>query len=136
MLSGSDLPSEPTATPEISVVIPTLARYGLLARVLDRLASQTLLHRFEVIIAVDAAESHLEQVKQAVGSRRFPVRVVQAQNPGVSAARNCGWRRARAPILLFIGDDMLPRPSLVATHLEFHRRTPQAEIGLLGHVEW
>ncbi len=105
-------------------------------RVLDRLDSQTVRDRFEVIVVIDAAESQVEKVQQAVGSRTFPAQVVQASAPGVSAARNRGWRCARAPTLLFIGDDMLPDRSLVATHLAFHRRQPQPEIGLLGHVRW
>lgn len=128
----------PGREPEIAVVIPTLARYALLARVFARLEGQTALAggAFEVIVAADAAEADLERVAHAVGARPFPVRIVQASHPGVSAARNRGWRCARAPVILFVGDDMLPCRALVGRHIAFHRHQPQQAIGMLGHVRW
>jgi GT2 family glycosyltransferase len=39
-------------------------------------------------------------------------------------------------LLLFIDDDILPDPQLVAEHLLWHDRHPLREIGVLGHVRW
>src|SRR3954452_8154751 len=116
----------------ISVVIPTLGRPGLLARVLDRLDAQTE-RDFEVIVVADAAERALGEVDRAVAGR---ARRLQAARPGASAARNAGWRAAGAPLLLFLDDDILPAPGLVAEHVEWHRRRPEPEVGVLGHVRW
>jgi hypothetical protein len=38
--------------------------------------------------------------------------------------------------VLFLGDDMVPRPELVARHLAAHRQAPQNEAGVLGRVVW
>ena len=57
-------------------------------------------------------------------------------SPGASAARNTGWRAAAAPLVLFLDDDVLPEPQLVAEHLGRHARHPEREVGVLGLVRW
>jgi glycosyltransferase involved in cell wall biosynthesis len=54
----------------------------------------------------------------------------------VSAARNTGWRAARAPLVLFIGDDILGVPELLAEHLAWHEARGGPDVGVLGHVRW
>lgn len=121
----------------LSIVIPTLERPRLLARVLDRLDAQRPPAReFEVIVVADAKESNLGAVAAATGGRAYAVRVLQAGEPGVSAARNHGWRAARAPLILFFGDDMLPDRRLVEQHLAWHERHPEERVAVLGHVRW
>ena len=121
----------------LSVVIPTLHRADLLRRVLDRLDDQHAdPQTFEVLIGADAAERNIDAVHAAARDRPYPVRALQASSPGVSAARNRAWPEARHPVVLFIGDDMLPSRGLVARHLEHHRRDPRPESGLIGHVRW
>jgi GT2 family glycosyltransferase len=110
----------------LSVVVTTYRREALLRRVLDLLAAQTV-QDFEVVVAADAKQ---EDVSGVLG------RVVQATRPGVSAARNAGWRAAAAPLVLFLGDDMLPAPDLVERHLALHAAHPEPEVGGLGHVRW
>ena len=122
---------------KLSVVIATLDRVPLLSRVLDRLDRQTAAaDDFEVVVAADAAEREMDAVRAATADRPYRVRVVQASVPGVSAARNRGWPEAEHPVVLFIGDDMLPAPELVQRHLDHHRRDPRPESGLIGHVRW
>lgn len=71
--------------PDLSVVIPTCGRPELLARCLAALERQTLpRERFEVIVVEDRLRE------------------------GPAAARNRGWRRARAPIVAFTDDDTEP----------------------------
>jgi len=118
-------------------VIATLGRPAVLARNLARLERQSCRERaFEVVVVSDAAESDLDAVAEAIGTRPYPVRHLEATEPGVSAARNRGWPEAHAPLILFIGDDMLPTPSLVAEHLRWHEGFPQEEVAVLGHVRW
>jgi GT2 family glycosyltransferase len=118
--------------PELSVVIPTVGR-PTLSRVLDRLERQSAApERFEVVVAADAAAGEVP----APGSRPYAARLVRAGRPGASAARNAGWREAAGPLVLFIGDDMLPSRRLVAEHLAWHDRHPEPEVAVLGHVRW
>lgn len=118
--------------PQLSVVIPTLGRPGTLARTLDRLVLQRDPPDFEVIVVADAAEGDVERVRAVAGSHC----VLQAPQPGVSAARNEGLRAARAPLILFLGDDILAEPSLLAAHAGAHTLEPAAEVAVQGHVRW
>lgn len=123
--------------PEMTIVIPTLGRPELLGRVLDRLEASTAPPgSFTVLVVADAAERALERLDRAMGLRPFRTRRLQGAKPGASAARNLGWRSATTPLVLFLDDDILPEPALVAEHLDWHRRHPSPEVGVLGYVRW
>jgi len=70
-----------------------------------------------------------------IGSSR-----AEAMSPGASRPaagvprrpRNTAWRAATSPLILFLDDDILPEPALVAEHLAWHRQHPEEEIGVLG----
>lgn len=120
--------------PRISVVIPTIAgeRAQPLTAVLQRLAKQTVgPEALEVVVAIDpgAAPPALPEVP-------LPLRLLASDVPGVSAKRNRGWQAARAPLVLFLGDDIVPAHDLVAEHLARHERHPEEAVGVLGHVRW
>ena len=111
-------------TPEISVVIPTLGRSAALPEVLERLDAQRDAPPFEVLVVADAS------APASVAA------ALRAERPGASAARNAGLREAKAPVVLFLGDDILAGPTLVAEHAEGHERLPDDEVAVLGHVRW
>jgi GT2 family glycosyltransferase len=117
----------------LSIVIPTLGRPDSLRRVLERLDRQDVTD-FEVLVVRDARDTS--------GSPRirstplFPLRELVGHEPGASAARNDGWRAASAPLVLFLGDDILPRPGLVGEHLAWHEGHPEPNVGVLGLVKW
>jgi glycosyltransferase involved in cell wall biosynthesis len=124
-------------TPRITVVVPTLGRLATLARVLEHLDSQTVSAAdYELIIVADAKLSEVAAIDSLVQGRSYRVQRLQADVPGASSARNAGWRAARAPLLLFIDDDILPDPGLIEQHLLWHQRSPAPEVGVLGHVRW
>jgi glycosyltransferase involved in cell wall biosynthesis len=118
-----------SSRPLISVVIPTLRKHAVLARCLAALEAQRIDWRHvEVILVEDAASIDVP----AVGG----VRTLRASRPGASAARNCGWQNARAPVVLFLDDDIVAGPDLVHEHWAWHEREPGEDVGVLGHVEW
>jgi glycosyltransferase involved in cell wall biosynthesis len=88
--------------PDISVVVPTKDRPAGLAAVLRALAAQTLTpERFEVIVVDDGSTPAVQAA----------ARVVRHERPrGPAAARNSGWRAARAPLVAFVDDDCVPVP--------------------------
>ena len=121
----------------LSVVIPTLRRHEELRRVLDGLEQQdTGPDAFEVLVAVDPDEEDLPAVEGLVADRPYAARCVARDRPGVAAARNTGWRSARAPLVLFLDDDVVPTRGLVTAHLAWHDRHPGDEVGVLGRVDW
>jgi hypothetical protein len=64
------------------------------------------------------------------------VRILVQEQAGPGAARNLAARQSKRPLLLFLGDDMIPAPDLVERHLARHERDPAPEAAVLGHVRW
>lgn len=124
----------------ITIAIPTLGRPSVLARTLERLLHQrAATPPFDVVVASDAADPDRGasgQVVKVAAARGLIARHVSAARAGASAARNAAWRDASAELVLFLGDDMLPTPGLVAAHVETHARHRELGDAVLGHVRW
>lgn len=116
---------------DLAVVIPTRDRWSVLARTLDALSRQTVCG-FETIVAVDGED---QRVPREVEDR-IEVRLLVGERGGPGVARNRGARVTDRPLLLFLGDDIVPTPTLVAHHLASHDQQPAAEAAVLGRVEW
>jgi GT2 family glycosyltransferase len=123
---------------DLSVVIPTHRRRDTLPRVLEALGRQTLPpERFELIVVDDLAEDDAgvdAPVEPAPQS--FEVRRLSSEGRGASAARNAGWRAARAELIMFTGDDILLSPQALEEHVASHRSEPDERVGVLGPVVW
>jgi GT2 family glycosyltransferase len=115
-----------TPASDLTVVIPTRDRWDVLHRTLTALQAQTVTG-FQVVVVVDGTD----QVVPPLDG----VRVVQVPHGGPGAARNAGAAEATTPLLLFLGDDMIPRPDLVEQHLS-RRTTERRELAVMGAVEW
>ena len=117
-------------------MIPTLGR-EVLPRALARLESQEGVTSgdFEVLVVEDATVPE-GVAARALEGRKLNGRALRATRAGASPARNVGWREARAPLVLFTGDDILASPRLVAEHVNAHDRHPEEETGILGRVDW
>jgi GT2 family glycosyltransferase len=102
-----------TCDPRISVIVTTHRRPESLRRCLDALARQQPdTPPFEVIVANDAPEPLAEVVEGA--------RVIDTGRVGTAAARNAGAVAARGDLLVFLDDDLVPEPDLLARHFEAH----------------
>jgi glycosyltransferase involved in cell wall biosynthesis len=106
----------------VSVVIPTFKREAALRRCLGALARQDVSPTsFEVIVVDDAPDSGVSRAAPSV-FYPFTLRRVCSGGVGAAGARNEGDRHARAPILLFLDDDVVADPWLVRSHLQWHDR--------------
>jgi glycosyltransferase involved in cell wall biosynthesis len=98
------------------VVVPTRGELDLLDRSLDALTRQDFPARaYEIIVVDDEPNRNTLQLVAGWRARtleRGP-RLVYVANDGAhgpAAARNRGWRIARAPIVAFTDDDTVPSP--------------------------
>jgi len=112
---------------DVAVVIPTQNRWDVLERTIIGLRGQTAAG-FEIIVVVDEAPQ--------LPSFLDDVHVVYRRRRGVGAARNDGVRATDRAIIMFLGDDTIPEPDLIARHVDMHRRHPEIEVGVLGSVQW
>lgn len=112
---------------DLAVVIPTRGRPDRLRLTLEALAAQTE-QGFETIVVVDGTDQEPPELAGA--------RVLQQEHAGPGVARNLGVGASERPLVLFLGDDMIPRPELVARHLDQHRRHPEETAAVLGRIVW
>lgn len=107
------------STPALSVVIPTYNRRTRLARVLRSLADQTIDVPFEVVVvsdgSTDGTESSIEALDLPIDLRCF-----HQENRGPAAARNRGVQAARGELIVFVDDDVVAHPNLLADHWQAH----------------
>jgi len=100
----------------VSVVVPTWGRLDQLDSCLDALTRQTLApERYEIIVVDDEPDHntlHLVSGWRARKIERGPrlIYLANAGQHGAAAARNRGWRVARAPIIAFTDDAAIPAP--------------------------
>ena len=58
------------------------------------------------------------------------------RNQGPAAARNLGIKAAQSPLIVFVGDDILPERDFLQEHLNAHRENDNVETAILGHISW
>jgi glycosyltransferase involved in cell wall biosynthesis len=95
-----------TTEPDVTVVVPTKDRWGLLSRMAlpSALAQQDV--RFEVVVVDDGSSDGTERSLRALAAEEQRLRVVRHERPrGVAAARNAGLAAARGTWVAFLDDD-------------------------------
>ncbi len=106
--------------PAISVVMPTHQRKASLERTLQALARQVYpSHLVELILVCDGGnDGSLEMAR----SMQFPfeLRALWQENAGPAAARNLALAHARGQLIVFLDDDVIPHPRLLAEHAVAH----------------
>ena len=137
-LAGRHTVTRPAAgpPPAISVVIPTRNRAALLAESLDSLARQTANPAvFEVVVVSDGSTDGTADVCRDRAGR---LRITHVESPreGSAVAKNLGVDAAAAPLVLFLADDDVADPGLVAAHLAAHHRYPLEQVAVVGFTAW
>jgi glycosyltransferase involved in cell wall biosynthesis len=122
----------------LSVVIPTYNRCETLRKALSAHLDQTARENISEIIVVDdgSTDSTRDVVDKLAERSPISIRYFRQENKGPAAARNLGIREASSELILFSDDDIVPSPTLVAEHLDWHRRFPEPSTAVLGDVTW
>ncbi len=122
-------------TPSFSVVIPTFERPEALLGVLEALERQAAPPDFEVVIVDDGSRDSTPARLRAL-SPPYPLRFFRQENAGPAAARNRGVEEAKGRTILFLGDDTVPEPGLLAVHARAHGEPRPQAVAVLGYTTW
>jgi peptidoglycan/xylan/chitin deacetylase (PgdA/CDA1 family)/GT2 family glycosyltransferase len=110
---------------ELSVLIASHNRHDLLRRCLDSLAAQAgVSGEFEVIVAADGSTDGTAEMAESYEAP-FQLRVLRLQQGGKPAAVNAAAEAAEGSVCLFLDDDVIASPQLVAEHLAAYREDPR-----------
>lgn len=104
---------------KLTVAIPTFGREGVLIHTLEQILAALDPTRMELLV-VDQTPRHEEATERQLrvwqdGGR---LRRVTLSPPSLPAARNRAYQEARGEIVLFLDDDVILPPHLLAKHLE------------------
>lgn len=123
----------------LSVVLATYNRRPILEQTLDALAGQTR-RDFRIVVVDDGSSDDTWPYLQArVDRDRGPeLEIAHQENQGPGPARNRALRQVEQGLVLFLGDDVIPRPSFVAEHRAGHDRTPETAPprAVVGFTDW
>jgi glycosyltransferase involved in cell wall biosynthesis len=103
--------------PRLTVVIPTRNRPKALHSLLQSIAGQSLPPAdFEVVVVDDGSDPPIDATRVTEGLT-FAVSILRrASNPGAHESRRAGLHAARGRRVLFLDDDVMPQPSVLAEH--------------------
>lgn len=113
-------PDHLSTRPTISVVIPTYQRLSMLRQTLEALAGQTDLDAPPQVIVV--SDGSTDGTIDYLTSTDVPLAVtaIDQANAGPAAARNRGIGAATGDLVVFVDDDVVPAPDLLAAHRARH----------------
>jgi GT2 family glycosyltransferase len=121
-----------------SIIIPTYNRLQDLQRVVAAVRSQTgpLGDDVEVVVVDDGSGDGTWDWLSGQ-SRENGFSALRQGNAGPASARNRGVEAAGGEIVIFLGDDTVPQPGWLATHLEEHRLFGDSgPIAVLGYTSF
>lgn len=109
--------------PEVSVIIPTLNREEQLLDTIGDVLGQS--YKDLELIVLDQSPSHTPEFAKTLKSIADPrLRYIRIGPPSLPAARNFGLKVAKAPIVLFLDDDIKAVKDLVKWHIETYEKHP------------
>jgi len=129
----------PASAPSLAVVIPTHNRRAILERTLDALDAQSQ-PDFRIVVVDDGStDGTFEWLERRMERASGPRLVAHRQeNRGQGQARNRALREVDEELVLFLGDDIIPLPDLVAEHRAAHARPELRRVrtAVVGFTDW
>jgi GT2 family glycosyltransferase len=120
-------------TPAISIVIPTFDRGDVLLDTVRTLFA--LRDRADEVLIVDQTPQPAASVADQLRSWESSgaLRWLRLDRPSIPHAMNVGLQSATSEVVLFLDDDIVPDPQLVAAHRAAHAAN-RAAWGVVGQV--
>ncbi|MFN2527812.1 MAG: glycosyltransferase family 2 protein [Candidatus Baltobacteraceae bacterium] len=112
---------------QATIQLCTYNRAHLLGRVLEACFEQTAGNRaYEVVLVNDGSTDDTPAVIHRARARATcAFTVINQENAGLARGRNAGIAGSSGQRIIFIDDDVLPTPGLVAEHLASHAEHPR-----------
>ncbi|MBV8082169.1 MAG: glycosyltransferase family 2 protein [Candidatus Eremiobacteraeota bacterium] len=105
----------------------TYNRRALLGKVMQALFAQDLdASDYEIVLVDDGSTDGTYEEVIADLRPSCALTVVRQRNAGLAAGRNAGIARARGELIMFMDDDVLATPELLAAHIRCHRAHARA----------
>jgi glycosyltransferase involved in cell wall biosynthesis len=123
---------------KISVQMCTYNRRHLLERALKALFNQNFpKNEFEIVLVDDGSTDGTgEYIKTVLPTAPCRITYIHQENSGLAHGRNQGIRHARGHIILFIDDDIVASPNLLAEHVATHEKYPDHVVrGWVNHTD-
>lgn len=115
----------------VSVVVCTYNRSSCLNSCLQALAEQTAESiYFEVLVVDNNSSDNTKQVAECFSNKYRHFRLIFEPYPGLSNARNRGWKEAQGHYVAYIDDDATACPDWISGITDFIERHP--EVGIFG----
>ena len=105
-------------TPRVSAVVPTYNGRERLVETVPALLREPELH--ELIVVVDGSEDGSIELLEEMAAADERLRPLLVENGGDNRARQVGIEHATGDIVLFLDDDVVAHPGLVAGHARHH----------------
>jgi GT2 family glycosyltransferase len=123
-------------SPKIALIVATYEREAPLARLLGWLERQDLAASdWELVVAVDGSkDGSLALLERHAGRGRLPLTYFHQENTGPAGARDAAIRRARAPRIAVLDDDMEVGPDFLRRHLAAADAAPERVV-VLGRIK-
>lgn len=110
----------------VSIVIPTRNRIEALKRCLDPLIPYVSRHAECSITVSDDGDA--EETRKALTGALSRVEVVQGPRRGPAANRNNGANRSTGDLIVFLDDDCIPEPDLIAQYQDAATNHPETAV--------
>lgn len=106
--------------PQVTVIIPTYQRERVLMDSIDHLLK--LEPGPAEILVVDQTAEHEPDIERALAELESgeQIRWIRLAPPSITHAMNVGLKEASHDVVLFVDDDIIPGPELVAAHARAH----------------
>ncbi len=121
-----DGPSTVSQDMALSVVIPTYGRDSILIDTIRLLLTMT--PAAEEILVVDQTPQHDSETEEKLDrwNRSDKIRWLKLPRPSITDAMNRGLLESRCGFVLFVDDDIVPDPNLIAAHRAAYTLHPEA----------
>ena len=122
------------------IIIPTYQNGATLRQAASSLFSQAISSGWQTRLII-SDDGSTDDTIEACNKLQPPAawshtEVIAGPHTGAAGARNRGLKLSSADIIMFLGADIILRPSALSAHLDFHRHNNKKEHAALGAVKW